>query len=356
MRALLGFFSLILLLPLAGFLYQWLGGLFDRRLMVPGKLIPAPGQGRLYLLKMGRGAPTVVFESGFVATSLNWEHIQNALCQEAQTVVYDRGGLGWSDCASSERTPTHIAVELRAALRAAGIEPPYLLVGHSFGGQIVRRYALEFPAEVCGLVLVDPMRTWEWPPINEPRRATIQRAIKLTRLGVWIARFGAARLAVMSLLCRSGWLAHRLAQAAGQQGLYLFGRLTSEVGKMPPTVRPGIAAHWSGPAFYRGLLAHLEGLPATVTEMHQAEAIQGIPVLILTPGSARPLSEDEQRAIARDYRQIIAENSEHWVHLDEPELVVEAIRELRREVSGETRSGYGFPHTFEETASAVSAD
>ena len=325
---------LLLLVPAAGFAYQVLGGLRDRQLMTPGERVEA-GNGRLYLLKKGVGQPTVVFESGFVATSLNWQHIQDALCAESATVVYDRGGLGWSDGASSERTPANIAGELRAALIAAGIEPPYLLVGHSFGGLVIRRFALEYSDEVCGLVLVDPMRTWEWPPLNGPRRATVDRAIQLTKIAVWIARFGAARLAVSSLLCGSSRLARKLAEAAGGQGIYLDGRLTAEVAKMPASVRPGIAAHWSGPAFYEGLLAHLTSVNATVEEMHEAKPIERIPVVILTPGSARPLSEDEQHAIAGGTRQIIAEKSRHWIHLDEPDLVIETIRSMRRRVIAE---------------------
>jgi pimeloyl-ACP methyl ester carboxylesterase len=349
-------FLLLLLIPAAGFAYQWLGALADRRLMEDGEMVESGG-GRLYLLKRGIGEPTVVFESGFAATSLNWLLIQDALCRESATVVYDRGGLGWSDGASSERTPTNIAGELRAALIAVGIEPPYLLVGHSFGGLVIRRFALEYPGDVCGMVLVDPMRTWEWPPLNAPRRATVDRAIQLTRMAVWIARFGAARLAVISLLCRSGKLAKKLAELAGGQGLYLFDRLTSEVGKMPPMVRPGIAAHWSAPAFYQGLLAHLNGLAATVLEMHDAQPISGIPVLILTPGSARPLTVEEQRAIADDTRQIIAEKSQHWVHLDEPELVIESIREMRRSVIvGECLPNNNYASGFRNAESAVSAD
>jgi pimeloyl-ACP methyl ester carboxylesterase len=109
----------------------------------------------------------------------------------------------------------------------------------------------------------------------------------------------------------------------------LIERLTQEVGKMPDEARPGVVAHWSDPMFYRGMLAHLEALTATVEEMHDAEPIEGVPVVVLTPVSAEALSVEALGRIGTDVRQVIAEKSKHWVHLDEPELVIAAILEMR---------------------------
>jgi pimeloyl-ACP methyl ester carboxylesterase len=318
---------------LVGFVYQWLGGRADRRLMVAGELVEIGGGRRLYSVEKGRGAPAVVFESGFAATSLNWMQVQDAVAEVAQTVAYDRGGLGWSVGASagavSGRTPKKIAEELRAMLRESGVEPPYLLVGHSFGGLVMRRYALDYPAEVVGVVLVDPMRTEEWPPVNEGQRAMVERSMRLTRYAVNVARVGAARLAVMSLLCRSGRVCAAIGKISGSQARYLIERLTLEVGKMPDEARPKVAAHWSNPMFYEGMLAHLNALTASVEEMHDAEPIEGVPVVVLTPGSAEALSVEALGRIGTDARQVIAEKSQHWVHLDEPELVIAAILEMR---------------------------
>jgi pimeloyl-ACP methyl ester carboxylesterase len=321
--------SLIVVLPIAGFLYQWLGAWHDRYLMADGELIDIGGRRHLYYVKKGERSPTVVFESGFAATSLNWMLIQDQISEQMQTVVYDRAGLGWSKGYASVRTPSKIAHELHLMLQKAGLEPPYVLVGHSFGGLVVRRFALDYPDEVVGVVLVDPMRTEEWPPVNERQRHILNRGIHLTRYAVWIARFGAARLAVRSMLCRSGTLSKCIGKISGTQGRHLISRLTSEVGKMPSAVRPGVAAHWSHPMFYLGLLAHLDALVESVEEMHDAEPIQGLPVIVLTPGSAAPLTDEALLCIGSDVRQVTAENSRHWVHLDEPELVIAAILELR---------------------------
>ena len=324
----------VVALLLLGFCYQWVGGRRDRRLMVAGEMVDVGGGRRLYSVEKGCGAPAVVFESGFAATSLNWMQVQDAIAEVAQTVAYDRGGLGWSAGACSARTPRKIAEELRAMLRESGVEPPYLLVGHSFGGLVMRRFALDYPEDVVGVVLVDPMRTEEWPPVNEGQRAMVERSIRMIGHAVTLARVGVVRLlvpAVMgrSVMGRSKNVSRAMGRVAGVRGRYLIYRLTSEVEKMPEAARPGVAAHWSDPMFYGGMLAHLNALTASVEEMHDAEPIEGVPVVVLTPGSAEALSGEALGRIGTDVRQVIAEKSQHWVHLDEPELVIAAILDMR---------------------------
>jgi pimeloyl-ACP methyl ester carboxylesterase len=87
-----------------------------------------------------------------------------------------------------------------------------------------------------------------------------------------------------------------------------------------------VAAHWSKPSYYRGLAAHVSAVPATVMEMHDAEPIECAPVVLLTPGSAQPLTADALHRIGPGTRQVIGHKSGHWLHLDEPELVLEEIR------------------------------
>jgi pimeloyl-ACP methyl ester carboxylesterase len=314
------------LLLLAGLLYEWIGGGVDRRkLMKPGRLVGI-GEGRqLYMVERGpRGrGPAVIFESGFGATSLNWLHIQTALAERVHTVAYDRCGLGWSSACTSERTPRHVARELRELLRAAGIEPPWVLVGHSFGGLVMQRFALECAEEMAALILIDPMRPVEWPPFNAGADGRVRRAQRLTRVGGALALGGLTRLAARSHFCRSARFSGFLIRLAGRQGEFLAQRLDTEIGKMPAEVRPSIAAHWSAPRFYRGLLAHLEAVEATALEMHEAEAIGDVPVTVLTPASAAPPANMDQYGPRG--RHMIAERSLHWIHLDEPELVVQTI-------------------------------
>jgi hypothetical protein len=97
---------------------------------------------------------------------------------------------------------------------------------------------------------------------------------------------------------------------------------------MPRKVWPAVAAHWSRPGFYAGLRSHIDSIPATVREMHVAGPICGIPVTVLTPGKAAPLTQNQLDQIGDSVRQTFALKSEHWIHLDEPDLAINAIRAM----------------------------
>jgi pimeloyl-ACP methyl ester carboxylesterase len=326
MRWLLGLSILTCLLLAAGVLYQYAGGLRDRRRFLRRGRRVKIGNGQwLYLCERGTSGPTIIFEAGIGATSLNWHRLQEDLAGAARTVTYDRGGLGWSSAGRwSQRTPSNAARELHEMLQAAQIRPPYLLVGHSFGGLVVRRFAAEYPDEVSGVVLVDPMRPEEWPPLNEDAREELNRGIHLLGLGRPLAWIGLARLLASSLLRRSGTIARTVGRSTSG-GAHVLGRLTDELNKMPRETWPVVAAHWSNPHFYRGMVAHLKAVPAAVQEMQNAAPIEHVPVVLLTPHSAAPLSADALHRVGAKTQQIIAHGSGHWVHLDEPELVRSAI-------------------------------
>lgn len=323
------FFCALAALLVAGFLYQFIGSSRDRsRYTSPGRWVDIePGQ-RLYVVEKGEGGPAVVFEAGIAATNLNWHHIQETVSRFTATASYDRSGLGWSSPCRTVRTPGNIATELHTMLQSAGINAPYILVGHSFGGLVMRRYAATYPEDVAGVVLVDPMRCEEWPPLNPAKQSMIDRGKRLSGYAIPIAHFGLARLAVTSLLCRSGRISGHLAGAAGNGGRHVLKRVTEEVGKMPREVWPVVAAHWSRPSYYIGMQRHVEAVPETVREMQDADPILEIPVLVLTPGKSTPLSGECLDKIGNNVRQVIATESAHWIHLDEPELVVDSIREM----------------------------
>jgi pimeloyl-ACP methyl ester carboxylesterase len=82
--------------------------------------------------------------------------------------------------------------------------------------------------------------------------------------------------------------------------------------------------------------SHVEAVPDTVREMHDAEPIRGIPVTILTPGKSTPLSTERLHRIGDNVQQVIAEESAHWIHLDEPDLVIDSIREMVVAATSET--------------------
>ncbi len=131
-------FSAAAFLLLAGFAYQSIGSHRDRlRYAGLGRWVTIDQGYKLYLLEQGAGGPTVLFEAGIGATNLNWRHIQETVSRFTGTASYDRGGLGWSSRCRTARTPVNIAQELHDLLEHAEIKPPYILVGHSFGGLVI---------------------------------------------------------------------------------------------------------------------------------------------------------------------------------------------------------------------------
>ncbi len=314
---------------LAGMLYQTIGARRDkRRFAGTGRLVEIGHGDKLYLLEKGAGGPTVLFEAGIAATNLNWFHIQEHVAQFTGTASYDRAGLGWSSPSRSARTPGNIARELHTMLEHAGIKPPYVLVGHSFGGLVMRRFALLYPSEIQSVVLVDPMRCDEWPPLNPGKQAQVDRGKRLSSYAIPIARIGLARLAVTSLLCRSGKTTRWLTEVGGGGTRHVLGRVTEEVGKMPREVWPVVAAHWSRPSYYAGMRNHVAAVPDSVREMQQTAPIHETPVLVLTPDKSTPLSAECLARIGNNVSQVIVPRSAHWVHLDQPELVIDSIRQM----------------------------
>ena len=115
----------------------------------------AIGNRRLFLSSSGSGSPTVVLEAGLGDVSAVWEKVRPAVTEITRVCSYDRAGQGNSDPAPTPRTCRDMVDDLHALLTQAKIPPPYLLVGHSFGGMIVRLYASLHPEEIAGMVLVD---------------------------------------------------------------------------------------------------------------------------------------------------------------------------------------------------------
>ena len=111
---------------------------------------------RLNLYCVGQGSPTVVFDAGLGGNTASWDLVQPAVALKTRACTYDRAGLGFSDPSTRPGTSANAVDDLHRLLMAAGIKPPYILVGHSLGGMNARLYADEYPSEVVGMVLVDP--------------------------------------------------------------------------------------------------------------------------------------------------------------------------------------------------------
>lgn len=314
----------------AGIVYQWVGIRRDAVLYPPpGRLVDVGSQ-RLHIYETGQGSPTVILEAGISATCVNWRSVQNAVAGFTRVVSYDRAGLGWSDPARTPRTAERITEELHELLRAANIPPPYILVAHSFGALVVRLYAMRYPEEVAGLVLVDPLRPQEWHPLSEEQRRNLRGGAFLSNWGALLARFGVVRFTLSRLGRGSSALPRFVGRATSTgAGLATMERLVGEVRKMPKELWPAIISHWCHPKSFASMGRHLAELPASVASVIDSKPLDGVPVIMLTGVTSRTKwNAEELPTISNDTTHIVARNSGHWIQLDEPELVVNAVRDL----------------------------
>lgn len=165
---------LLFLLTLTGFAHAE-----DPLNTVPGRLIDVGGH-RLHIDCKGDRAPTVVIEAGLAGFSLEWRDVQSRVAEDLRVCIYDRAGYGWSERGPEPRTAARIAEELAMLLRGAGERPPYVLVGHSFGGYVIRRYAERHPEQIHGLVFVDASQPDQHSllPLSLPRGHRVQSGMR----------------------------------------------------------------------------------------------------------------------------------------------------------------------------------
>jgi pimeloyl-ACP methyl ester carboxylesterase len=182
-----------------------------RRYPAPGLLVHVDGR-RIHLQVRGADSdgPTVVLEAGMGSFSPNWYWVQEDLAPVVRSVSYDRAGLGWSRRSRRPRDAQTIAMELRDALREAAIEPPYVLVGHSFGGLPVRAFADLYPELSAGLVLVDASHPDQWVRWPTPHADRILEVSQ--RIFGWLGWLGVLRALNLSRGIAAGLPARQAAE------------------------------------------------------------------------------------------------------------------------------------------------
>jgi pimeloyl-ACP methyl ester carboxylesterase len=172
-------FCLIAALLLGGAALQWIYTQQDLRRFPPtGQMVDIGGY-KLHLHTTGSGGPAVILDSGLGCISSDWGLVQSQLEKWTQVVSYDRAGTGWSEPSPHPRTSQHIVYELHTLLENAHIPKPYILVGHSFGGNNVQLYATCYPDEVLGLVLVDSCHPEQ--ELQLPRNQLLERQLKIAK-------------------------------------------------------------------------------------------------------------------------------------------------------------------------------
>lgn len=162
----------------------------------PGELVEVDDGRSIHLQVSGEQheGPTVVLEAGLMGFSSIWAWVQPMVAEQATVVSYDRAGLGWSDPRDGDPSAGAFVEDLRAALDARDLDGPYVLVGHSFGGLLVRGFADSHPEEVAGLVLVDPAHEEQEDELGEEYAAALDRGDRLMAVADVATRVGITRL------------------------------------------------------------------------------------------------------------------------------------------------------------------
>jgi pimeloyl-ACP methyl ester carboxylesterase len=321
--------AILIALILAGATYQALALRSDvRRFPAPGRLIDVSGH-KLHLYETGSEGPAVILEAGISASSLNWRTVQSEIAKFARVCSYDRAGLGWSELCRQPCTPSALADQLYSLLHLAEVPGPYILVGHSFGALIVRAFAAKHPDVTVGLILVDPLDPAEWTPLSDEQKEMIRKGVALSRRGAVAARLGVVRVCLDLLMAGSHLLPRMAAKAWSGRASQVTDRIAGQVRKMPAETWPLVAMHWKQPKCFEGMARHFECLADSVLEMANAPEVRA-PVTLLAGGLNQHHRHPRDYAlrISQKAKFRVAENSGHWIQLDEPNLVVEAVREL----------------------------
>lgn len=299
-RIVLGFCSLILLAAIAGVTYQWVA---TRRELTatpaPGQLVDVGGH-RLHIWCTGAATPAVILDAGLGGSTSGWGFVQPEVAGFTRVCSYDRAGLGYSDRGPSPRTARRIASELAVLLERSAINGPVVLVGASSGGFNIRVFTSDYPDRVAGLVLVDAShehQTHEVPPIAPfvPLLSTV----------------GVFRLLGISF-------DHRVESLA-------------------PSVQPFARATKFRSAGFQAAADEITHIRETAMEVSRSRRKLTIPVIVLTAGRGDAAWRDLQRdqvTLSERGCQMIAEESGHVIPIEQPTIVVEAIRRVVDAVRG----------------------
>lgn len=303
----------------------------------PGRLVDVGGW-RLHLNCTGEARasqPTVILEPGIGAFSVEWSLVQPGVAKFARVCSYDRAGAGWSELGPHPRTLRQIVYELHTLLDKAGVKPPLVLVGQSYGGWLVRLYASTYPAEVAGLVLVEAGAGNPWRMMSNG---------KLVRSSDLATGQPVPAVKVSNPLRVSDIPPEALSQMkAGAQAL---AKRPNEPprDKLPPDaqrMRAWALAQLGHIAAGVNPFEHeeLAGLRAERTKSKYP--LGDMPLIVLTRGiseedgpDGKAFEEEHRRdhaaiaAMSRNGKLVIAAHSGHHVQLDEPELVIKSIRDV----------------------------
>lgn len=291
-------------------------------------LVDAGGH-KLHFNVQGRGSPIVILESGSADFSFIWSLVQPEVAKFTQVVSYDRAGYAWSEPGPVPRTSKQICFELHTALKNLGLTGPYILVGQSFGGFLVRNFARYYPEEVAGMVLVDAIQENQPIFMGGDTPKLIRELAKGRETPSVITFFKSDSVNAIV------------------QPLKFEGNLEYPLTKLPIKIQKQQIIAQAQPGYPLAVMAEMDWSPEDVNDLfkHQGEPdylLGNKPLIVITRGKGgydgrkdslaleteRLQAQLKLTSLSTNSKHIIDAKSGHNIHLEDPQTVIKAIQEI----------------------------
>jgi pimeloyl-ACP methyl ester carboxylesterase len=289
------------------------------------------GGQRLHVYCTGKGSPTVVFESGTADPSVIWERVQPQISKTTRACSYDRGGYAWSEPGTRPRSFAQLALELHTALTKLGERGPFVLVGQSYGGVLVRGFAAEYPRDVVGVVLVDA--------VHEDERIEYGGALHRIRDGAKGRSTAQPRIELDTAFQRI---------AASRKVRQDTSALPFPLTELSPAAQAIFRWTVNQPLIRMVVQAESDWSPEEMARMHEARAsdrqtLGSVPLIVLAQqkvdydtglGTSPDSLDHERRALQLDLARLSSVGelrfvaSGHNIHLEKPTAVITAVEDV----------------------------
>ena len=311
--------GIVVVALIAGRVYQEISESRDlERYPPPGQMVDVDGH-LMHIDCIGEGSPTVILELGVGSASVSWYDIHRRLSKITKTCAYDRPGLGYSEPIDQPKRAADVAEGLHKLLRNAGIDDELVLVGWSAGGVYVREFFRRYPENVRGMLLVDSSHEQQASRIPRTNGGGADPAIKIAK---HLAPFGLVRL--------SGILKQRVASSRASNEAKAYLNVTYHLSHVLGTVSQ-----------------ESDAFNLDIDTDRSPSPIGDLPLIVLTRAApeegsnssqdqlqqareARMQLQRELAALSANGKQILARESGHNIHADQPQLVIDAVKELLR--------------------------
>lgn len=301
-------------------------------------LVRIGGGRRLNLVCVGKGSPTILFEDGLGSNLLHWQSMIDPVSRLTRACFYDRAGYGYSDPPGRPSTAANVSGDLHALLLRSGVQRPVVLVAHSLGGLYATVYADKYPDDVAGLVLIEPSFAEQDKDDDATQRAKDEIAFKTN----------ISQLRNCASLARAGKLA---LEPHEECFAFAANRTTQE--------KAFLTYQMVRPYRYEAMASESESQHSangrsdvnSREEVAAQHSFGDMPLMVLTaaeavdlkaPKAERSISErlwrswkaghDRLAARSAHGRSVVVSESGHFIQLDQPQAVIDAIKKVVQEV------------------------